>query len=141
MRKPPPIWSSSPREMTTSGAARSTEVVEDQDQRRGIVVDHRGGLGAAENREAVFEIRRAAAAGAGGETVFERVVVGADRRERADAVGAQRRPAEIGVDEDSRAVDHRRQAGRTQALQARTDVRDHRARRAGIVFFDRSAFR
>ena len=64
MRKPPPICSSSPREITTSGDAASTEVVEDQHQCRGIVVDDGRGLGAAENREAVLEIRRAAAAGA-----------------------------------------------------------------------------
>ena len=55
---------------------------------RGVVVDDGRGLGAEESREAVFEIRRAAAAGAVGEIVFERVVAGADRRECPDAVAS-----------------------------------------------------
>src|SRR5688572_28246851 len=51
--------------------SRSTEVVEDQDQRRGIVVDHRCRFSAAEKRKAMLQIRRATAPGAGGKTVFE----------------------------------------------------------------------
>ena len=65
MRKPPPIWSSSPREMTTSSAAARQKWSRIKHQRRGVVVDDGRRLGAAENREAVFEIRRAAAAGTG----------------------------------------------------------------------------
>ena len=113
---------------------------EDEKQCRRIVVDHRCGLCAAENREAVFEIRRAAAAGACDEPVFEGAVVGADHRQRADAVRSKWRPPEIGVDEYSRSVDHRRQARRTQSLQARTDASETAAA-GGIAFFDRSAFR
>ena len=69
------------------GRRRPAEVPQDQHQCRGVVVDDRGGLGAAENREGVLEIRRAAAARAAGEAVFEVVVVRPDRRQRAMHVG------------------------------------------------------
>ena len=43
------------------------EVAEDQHQRRGVVVDDGRGFGAAQQRQAVLEIRRAAASCAAGE--------------------------------------------------------------------------
>ena len=70
-------------------------------QRRGVVVDDGRGFGAAQNREAVFEIRRAAATCAAGQTVFEVAVVGADLATAHECVGAERGAAEIGVDQDA----------------------------------------
>ena len=102
-----------------------TEVVEDEHQRRGVVVDHRRCVGTAQNRERVFEILRTAAPGALGQAVLEGAVVGANRRDCANAVGSERRPPEIGVDEDPGSVDYRRDARRAQAPQSLANVGDH----------------
>ena len=121
IRNPPPICSSSPREITTSLAAARQKCVEDQHQRRGVVVDDGRGFGAAQQRQAVLEIRRASAARSTRRGVFKVVVVRADGRERADDVGPERRPAEVGVDQNPGAVDHGADAGRAKVLQAGAD--------------------
>ena len=76
----------------------------------------------------MFEIGRATAAGAVRQAVFERAVVGPDRRERLDALGCQRRAPEIGVHQHACGVDDRCDARCAQLFEARTDARDDRIR-------------
>ena len=98
------------------------EVVEDQHQRRGVVVDDGRGFRAAQHGEAVLEIRGAAPSCAAREVVFKVVVVRTDGRKRADDVGSERSPAEVGVHQNAGAVDHGADAGCAKVLQDGADA-------------------
>src|SRR6185503_16009023 len=74
------------------------EMAQHEHERRGAIVYHRGGFGAAENGEIVFQVARATAALAASEIVFEVVVV---RRQCPEGLldgCPQWRTAEIGMD-------------------------------------------
>jgi len=111
------------------GRLRRAEVIEDEHQCGGVVVDHGRCFRATQNRERVLEIRRTASTGAFGQAVLERAVVGANRRQCANRVGRERRTTEIGVDQDPGAIDHGRETRGSQLLQARADLGDDRIRR------------
>ena len=80
---------------------------QDEHERGGAIVHHGRCLGAAEQREIVLEVGRAMAAFAARQIVFEIGVIGSDRGERFDRRRAERCAAEVRVNDDAGAVDHR----------------------------------
>ena len=94
----------------------------DEDERGRAIVDHGGGFRAAEQSETLFQISGALSPGSGGEVVLEIVVAGADVRERAQRRGAERSPAEIGVENDAGAVDDRLQASLGAAIERAAQI-------------------
>ena len=86
------------------------KVAYDQNERCGAVVNYRRGFAPTKEGETAFEIPGAASAGAGSEIVLEIVVGRSDFGDGADRIGSKWRAAEIGVNEDSRAVNHRLKA-------------------------------
>ena len=143
-RNPPPISTSSPREITTSRPGASAR--QDQHGRGGVVVDDDRGLGAGDRGEQRLGVHRARAARARREVVFEIGVAARDRGDALDRRVRQRRAAEVGVNHDAGGVDDRpqrsarldRQRAARRALRSRPprlrDVfagRDPRAERVG----------
>ena len=82
----------------------------DQNEGCSAVVNHHRVLAPTKEGETAFEIPGAFSAGAGGEIVLEIAVGRSDFGDRADRIGSKWRAAEIGVNEDTRAVNHRLKA-------------------------------
>ena len=109
-RKPPPISTSSPREMITSRPAASA--LKHQQGRRRVVVDDEGGFGAGEAAQQPLGVHVAAAAGAALDVVFEVRVPARERRHAIGRRARERRAPEVRVDDDAGRVDHAAQRRR-----------------------------
>ncbi len=75
MRKPPPIWISSPREITTSLRSPRQKCFSSSTSAAALLLTTVAASAALQHREAVIEVRRARAAHPVGQAVFEIVVM------------------------------------------------------------------
>ena len=78
----------------------------------GVVIDDQCSFGAGDAGEQPFGVCRARASLAGGQVVFESGVALGHLLHGAQGGGAERRAAEVGVQDDAGGIDHRHQAGR-----------------------------
>src|SRR6476661_235263 len=79
---------------------------QEEDERGGAIVHHSRCFGLAEQREIVLEVSRTMTAFAAHQIVFEIGVISGDRGERFDYRRAERCAAEVGVNDNTSAVDY-----------------------------------
>ena len=87
------------------------KLAQDEHERGGAIIYDRGRLGDAKFGEALFDVRSAFAAAAGGEVDFEVCVAGIGRRSDGGA-------AKIGMDDHASAVDDRLQSGQSETVES-----------------------
>ena len=100
-------------------------MAQDEHQRGRAIVGHGGRFRAAEQGEVVLEISRARAAFAAGEVEFEIVVIRRDGAECLNHRFAERRATQVGVHDDTGAVDDRLNAARAKSAERRADAGQH----------------
>jgi hypothetical protein len=100
-------------------------MAKNQNQRARIIIHHRRGFRAAQEREILFQIRGAMATPSPGEPVFKIVVLHSDSGHRLHDSGPQRRTAKVRVNENAGAINHRLDAGCAQDLQCGTQLREN----------------
>src|SRR5205814_8255386 len=116
-------------------AFAGSEMPKDEHQGRGAVVDDRRRFRAADEGQVVFEISGAAAPHAAGQIEFEIVVVGGNGLKHLDYGESERRAAQVGVDDDAGAVDHRLDTRVAEGVERRADAREHAVEVGNIFFF------
>ena len=83
----------------------------------------------------MFEISGAAAPLAAGQIEFEIVVVGGNGLKHLDHGGSERRAAQVGVNNNAGAVDHRLDTRVAERVERRADAREHAVEVGNVFFF------
>src|SRR5438552_12875428 len=97
-----------------------------EDQSSCAIVHDRGGFGLAEDGEGALEVGATVAAIAAGQVELEIIIRGSDISKHFTGALRERRPAEIGVNDDASAVDHRLNPARAKFLDRGADKIDNR---------------
>ena len=121
------------------GCGDFAEMPQDQDQSPRVVIDRHGGFGATEEREAALQIGSARTTLAGGQIVFQVVVVRADLGEPLNGLGREGRATEVCVDQDSRPVDDGLDSRGTQIPDSHANAREHRTKLRNIFLLTKRA--